>query len=375
MNKNMAVGLVFSLARYGGVQTCVISLIKGLNEQGITPTLIWTDAPNEKIIEENNLKLHFEKIHFKFATRTIANSKNTLRYLLWPFNAIRASKLRNNYDFIYTFTHLFINDTNIPCAFYLSGPPYLPQLNPQQGIKKLRFGFTEMVYKVFLKPLFPIYEFRGTSENTVINAKFTSDLFFDAHGIRLDVVYPSNAFTLNLEKGFAHKEGVVFLSRIVPYKRPEMVIELAKHYPEIPFSIVGTVDPNQEAYYQSLKGIVAKYNLNNIRFVVNEKFEILQDALKKAKFYVFPTIDEHFGITTVEAIMSGTIPFVHNSGGQKEIVDLDNLRFEDNEFYEKFDSLINLDDESLCNIQEHFYEHAELFSENTFNNKMLKYIQ
>ena len=148
----MEVGVVFTLARYGGVQTCVISLIKGLNARGITPTLIWTDAPNPKIVEENDLKLNFEQVAFRFSTETIANSNNALRYLLWPFNAIYASKLKKKYDFIYTFTHIFINDTDVPFASYLSGPPYLPQLNPQHGIKKLRFSFTEAMYKIFLKP-------------------------------------------------------------------------------------------------------------------------------------------------------------------------------------------------------------------------------
>jgi len=370
----MKVGIIFTLARYGGVQTCVISLIKGLNARGIIPTLIWTDTPNPKIIEENNLQLEFEKVNFRFSTEQIANRSNALRYLMWPFNAIRASKLKIKYDFIYTFTHVFINDNETPHAFFLSGPPYLPQLNPQYGLSKLRFSLINWTYKTFIKRFSPIYEFRGSPKNTVINAKFTSDLFYEANDIRLDVVYPSNAFDINPIRGFEKKEGVVFLSRIVSYKRPEMIIELARKYNEISFTIVGTVDPNQEAYFLTLKNLVTQYELSNVRFIINEAFEVLQEAIKSAKIYVFPTVNEHFGITTVEAMMSGTIPFVHNSGGQKEIVDIEELRFEDSEFYEKFDKLINLDMDALSVYQEHFYKRAELFSEDTYNKHMLGYI-
>ena len=371
----MEIGIIFTLARYGGVQTCVISLIKGLNEKGIVPTIIWCDKPNQKILEENNLEVKFEKYDFYFSTEFMAKQKNVIRYLLWPFNTVKFSKLKQKYDFIYTFRHNYSNDDGTPYAFYLSGPPFLPQLYPQKGIARVRYLFVHTLYKLFLKPFYPIYEFKGNEKNTVINSQFTSDLFFDAHNMRLDVVYPSNAFTINSKKGFEDKSGVVFLSRIVPYKRPEMLIELARKYKDTIFSIVGTVESNQMEYYQSLMDLVDEYKLDNVKFVVNEKFETLQNALKKAKFYVFPAKNEHFGITTVEAIMSGTIPFVHNSGGQKEIVDKEELRFEDDEFYEKFDELINAGDEKLNDYQEYFYHRSEYFSEDTYNKRMLEYIR
>jgi len=368
------VGIIFTLERYGGVQTCVISLIKGLNAEGITPTLIWGDKPNPKIIEENNLKLEFEKYDFTFSSEFIVKQKNPIRFLLWPFNMVKFSKLKQKYDFIYTFRHNYLNDTNTPYAFYLSGPPFLPQLFPQKGVAKWRYQTILMFYKIFIKPFFPIYEFNGNEKNTVINAKFTSDLFYEAHGKRLEVVYPSNAFEVNTEKGFEKKNGVVFLSRIVPYKRPEMIIELANRHKNTSFSILGTVETNQQAYFDSLKELVEKFKLTNVNFLVNERFDTLQKALKEAKFYVFPAKNEHFGITTVEAIMSGTIPFVHNSGGQKEIVDKEELRFNDEDFFEKFDALINADEEVLCEYQEYFYKRSLLFSEEAYNKKMLKFL-
>ena len=38
-------------------------------------------------------------------------------------------------------------------------------------------------------------------------------------------------------------------------------------------------------------------------------------------------INEPFGIVTVQAISAGIIPIVHNSGGQKEVVPIKELRY------------------------------------------------
>ena len=38
--------------------------------------------------------------------------------------------------------------------------------------------------------------------------------------------------------------------------------------------------------------------------------------------------EEPFGITTVQGIGAGCIPIVHNSGGQKEVVPFEELRYE-----------------------------------------------
>ena len=44
---NKKIGLVYHLDYPGGVQFCVISLIRALNQRGITPTLLWNHPPNE----------------------------------------------------------------------------------------------------------------------------------------------------------------------------------------------------------------------------------------------------------------------------------------------------------------------------------------
>ena len=42
--------------------------------------------------------------------------------------------------------------------------------------------------------------------------------------------------------------------------------------------------------------------------------------MQLARVYFHPRIDEHFGISTVEAMASGLVPVVSNFGGQTEFV-------------------------------------------------------
>lgn len=365
------IGIFFPLYEYGGVQTCVISLIKGLNQKGIIPYIIWEKEPDSKILEENKIIVKFEKVKFTISRELINKMPNSIRYLLVPFTQIKASDLKNNYDFIYLFNHTFLNDLNINYFYFISGPPFLPQLLPQKGISKLRYKLFEKIYKLFIKPFAPVYEFHYDVEKCSMNSKYTADMFYEAYNKNIEVIYPSNFIEKNNQLGFKNREGVLFLSRIIPYKRPQLLFELAKKYKDLNFYIVGSVNSQRQNYLNELKELKNKNGLNNINFIINKDYKIVKSYLSKCKYYVFPAKDEHFGITTVEAIMNGLIPFVHNSGGQREIIDLESFRFDDEEFIEKFNTIYTKTDDELINIQKYFYEHSDNFSENTFIYKLL----
>ena len=67
-----------------------------------------------------------------------------------------------------------------------------------------------------------------------------------------------------------------------------------------------------------------------VTFHFNAGLEEIRDLYRRAAVYWhatgygsaadYPASQEHFGITTVEAMSAGAVPVVHNSGGQREIV-------------------------------------------------------
>jgi glycosyltransferase involved in cell wall biosynthesis len=90
---------------------------------------------------------------------------------------------------------------------------------------------------------------------------------------------------------------------------------------------------------------------------------------------VFPAINEHFGMTTPEAIALGAVPFVHDSGGQREIVNNPKFRFVDSEFMEKFDTIFNLNLDELDVARMSLAKHVHTFSEEVFVSRMLERIR
>ena len=167
----------------------------------------------------------------------------------------------------------------------------------------------------------------------------------------------------------AERRSVVFFSRLGDYKRPVWVLEIARRHPDLPVKIMGGGVANREAYLQELRAACAA--LPNVELLENPSTPAVKQTLAEARFYVFPAVNEHFGMTTVEAIAAGAVPFVHNSGGQREIVPPEALRFDDPDFHAKFDALLALPPQDLEALRKACEDHMWSFDESEFQRKML----
>lgn len=124
-----------------------------------------------------------------------------------------------------------------------------------------------------------------------------------------------------------------------------------------------------------------------IEIVVNPDFLYLFDLYKKAKLYwhaagfgedllQFPERAEHFGITTLESMASGTVPVVFGAGGQLDIISEGTNGYlwkSENELVEKSVNLIE-NSELLRKISNKAVEYAQQYSCNKFNEKLEKII-
>ncbi len=94
----------------------------------------------------------------------------------------------------------------------------------------------------------------------------------------------------------------------------------------------------------------------------------MKQILLSSQFYMHNLRNEPFGISTVEAIAAGCIPLVHNSGGQKEIVPIELLRFEDAEdAIQKFGNIHNAE---LDNFKRILSSNIVEYDVETFRKKM-----
>ena len=131
---------------------------------------------------------------------------------------------------------------------------------------------------------------------------------------------------------------------------------------------------------ENLKGQIKGYP---IRILENVAFAKLNETYTESKIYwhasgfgedlrVHPEKAEHFGITTVEAMLNGLVPVVINAGGQKEIVldGKDGFLFEnEKELIDRTTELIK-DNTQLEKIAKKAKEKAEEFSTDRFCQKL-----
>ncbi|HTO93452.1 MAG TPA: glycosyltransferase family 4 protein [Bacteroidota bacterium] len=371
----MRVGIVVRLTEPGGVQSVALSLARGLNARGIVPDILWDLPPSEPLVKSWGVRLGFHPVKFPVPTPRIDRMRLSLRYLAYMINAVDGERFRGVYDFVYTVNQVFVFPPDFPHLYYLSGPPLLPQLeNPPPGIRGVPLAMFKLLYRAAWRHYRPIYDYQPGSD-FVINSHYTARLFSEAHGITLPVVHPpidlsGRSFD---PADLPRRDSLVFFSRIVAYKRPGMVMDLAARHRELRCVIMGGVQPHRRSYYEDLRRSADASGLR-IEFLDNPSDQRVREELARARFYVFPAVNEHFGMTTPEAIASGAIPFVHDSGGQPEIVNDERLRFTDGEFHEKFARLVRMPEAELRAVRERLVAHMNDFSEEAFLAKMLPYL-
>lgn len=367
------VGIVFMLSSAGGVQSCVLSLTRRLNRLGIVPDLLWDVAPSQSLLEDAKASVRHVPLAFRIPTRLIQKLPETLRYAAWIANALEADHLKGAYDHLFVFHNGLVVSRDTPHVYYLSGPPLLPQLEASpRGVLGLPIKLFRAIYRSVLWRKWPAYEFHE-GRNYVINSIYTADLFEAAHGVRLPVVYPPVDVTRfgDCVPALEGRDGLLFFSRIAPYKRPEMVLDLARMHPNLRCVIMGGVSPNQRVYAEKLR-VRARKDGIRASFVFNPGSDVIERELSRARYYVFPAKNEHFGMTTPEAISAGALPYVHDSGGQREIVPLDALRFTDSEFLDKFSQLLQQSSETQDRYRRQLMDHVRTFSEDAYCDEMLR---
>jgi hypothetical protein len=373
--KTPRVAIVARLTEPGGVQSVALSMIKGLNSRGIVPDVLWDVKPSASLLAGAGVRAGFRPVWFPLNTFVIDKMPLSLRYLAFLLNAKNGNRFRDEYDFAYTVNQIFVFPADFPHVYFLSGPPLLPQLDlPPPGWRGIPLACFKWTYRTFLRKWRPIYDYQPGS-TFVINSHYTARLFKEAHGIDLPVVHPPiDVSGRKFEQGdLAGRDSMVFFSRIVAYKRPGMMLDLCRQHRQLRCVIMGGVQPHRRPYFDELRRTAEQEGLG-IVFLDNPSDGRVRTELARAKFYVFPAVNEHFGMTTPEAIASGAIPFVHDSGGQVEIVPDDRLRFTDDQFLAKFNALAAMPDEELESIRKKLNVHVRKYSEEAFIAKMLDYL-
>lgn len=274
---------------------------------------IYTLAYNENAL--NKMSIPVEKVTASFIQRLPFAKTKYRNYLPFFSKAIESFDL-SKYDLIITssyavakgvLTHagqLHISYCHSPVRYAWDlYHQYLKEANLNKGIKAA-------IVKHYLHKL-RIWDI--SSVNRV--DKFISNS--DFIGRRIKKVYNRDVTTIyppvNVDdfKMVPQKAGYyVTCSRLVPYKKIDLIVEAFSKMPDKELIVIGT-GPD----LKKIQGLAT----SNVKILGYQKFEVLKDYMEKAKAFVFAA-EEDFGIVPVEAQACGTPVIAFGKGGSLETV-------------------------------------------------------
>ena len=116
---------------------------------------------------------------------------------------------------------------------------------------------------------------------------------------------------------------------------------------------------------------MAANRLYNVELKPDASREDVSQLLGRAKIFLHTKRGEHFGISTVEAIGKGCLPMVHDSGGGRETVPMDTLRFETKlDAEQKIETLLSDYQARQPTLMARLRDNAGQFGYETFAKKM-----
>ncbi len=256
------------------------------------------------------------KKRFGISTEKIIVSKNIFSPLVSFLEKIKAFR---KYD-----AFIILSDGSIPFVF-----PKKLYLHIQQPLPNHSSNFKNKVKRKHISAIF---------YNSQFTKKFNDPLF---SGVKSTVIYPPVSLESRSKNQEVRKENVILhvgrfrVKNIASedYKKQGFMIKSFKRLVDgglgnWEFYLASSIKKEDEEAFEVVKDNAKGYP---IAFHINKTNKELFDLYSKAKIYwhasgygediqKHPELAEHFGMTTVEAMGSGAVPVVINSGGQKEIV-------------------------------------------------------
>lgn len=187
---------------------------------------------------------------------------------------------------------------------------------------------TKQKAKNYFKFLRAKYDSLMKNTTVLTNSQYCRKAIWSTFNIDAKILYPPvdvETFQDIVLKSSQREDLILVISRIAPDKQIENAIELARimRHKSIgkAMIIAGNLHHYDYDYYLEMKKKIADYDLSEyISLQTNISFGKLIQLMQLAKVYFHPRIDEHFGISIVEAMASGLVPVVSDVGGHTEFV-------------------------------------------------------
>jgi glycosyltransferase involved in cell wall biosynthesis len=268
-----------------------------LNPNLFEVALFYCNQPDERLRDKENI--HLIKVpNYKESPSKVVAFFSVLRQLLNKhdiFFYVRNMRL----DLYYFKIRRFFRDKKIT-VHTIENP--LPHLDCSEYYKKLARLTTlqsDHVYSV---------------------SKYIAETAERHYGIKTPIIYVGvdiNVFqpNKNLKKN-TEKVKVLYVGSFQLRKRPYIVIEAARRFPEAEFHFIGS-----GSLEYSLLRAKEKFKTENVSFHKNVPLQGLVSWMQEADVFLFPSIHEGFPKVTIEAAATGTPSIVFDNYRPETVLD------------------------------------------------------
>jgi glycosyltransferase involved in cell wall biosynthesis len=297
------------LSNYAGSERVVESFTNLFPEADIYTLVDFLNDDERKII------LKDKKPTVSFIQKLPGARKNFRKYLpLFPY-AIEQFDL-SQYDLIISSSHAVakgvLTHANQLHICYCHTPiryawdlthQYLREANLLKGVKA---GFAKFILHYIRN-----WDINSTSrvDYFIANSNYIARRIKKIYRRDAEVIYPpvdTGKFSFNRNK----EEFYLAASRLVPYKRIDLIASAFKKMPDKKLVIIG--DGADRKKVEAIKG-------DNIIYLGHQPLHLLRGYMEKAKAFVFAA-EEDFGIMIIESMAAGTPVIAFGKGGAVETV-------------------------------------------------------
>jgi glycosyltransferase involved in cell wall biosynthesis len=297
------------LVNYAGSEKCVESF-----------TNIWRDSPVYTLVdflneEERRIILKGKKANTSFIQNLPLSKSHHRKYLsLFPF-AIEQFDL-TSYDVIVSSSHavakgVLTNPYQLHVCYCHTPMRYAWDLYHRYLIEaNLVNGISGLIAKIILHRL-RIWDIIASNrvDYFIANSSHIARRIKKTYLRDSIVIYPP--VDVDLFECCSEKDNYYLTaSRMVPYKRMDLIVEAFAAMPDKKLIVIGD-GPEME----KIKSRGAK----NIEIIGYQNSAVLKTYMQKAKAFVFAA-EEDFGIIVIEAMACGTPVIALNKGGTAETV-------------------------------------------------------
>ncbi|MFC4449634.1 glycosyltransferase family 4 protein [Halorussus aquaticus] len=173
---------------------------------------------------------------------------------------------------------------------------------------------------------------RIRSSRVLSNSEWMADVVQDAYGARPEVVHPpvdTRGFAERGDRPWSEREpGFVTIGRLARYKNVldnvEIIDRVRERGHDVHLHLVGP--GYDDEYAREVKRAASERDYVSVEGECSR--EELVEIVCRHRYGLHGKRHEHFGMAVAELVAGGTVPFVPDNGGQREIVGSDRLTYD-----------------------------------------------